>query len=120
MIGIRNPHFYNRYTSEEIILQNLLIKIIDVRQKAISQFLCKLFSYYEEAAEEISDVTDVDSRFHYNIFDLSLSQQRQARVSKGSNEKTRAIKLFLFCCLKAQQHFISREDVNIFTRELSS
>ena len=61
--------------------------------------LCKLYSFYEEIPEEFLDETDVDSYF-YNIFDISQSQHRIVRVSRGFNKKSFAIKLFPFCDLK--------------------
>ena len=41
------------------------------------------------------------------------------RVSRGSNKKPYAIKLFQFCDLKTQQRFILQEEVNISKRELT-
>ena len=62
----------------------------------------------------------VDSYFFLNIFDISQSQHRTERVSKGSNEKSFAIKLFQFCDLKTQQRYILQDENNISKRELSS
>ena len=62
--------------------------------------LCKLFSIYKEKPEEFLDGTDVDNYFYHNIFDISQSQHRIVRVSRGSNKKSFAIKLFQFCDLK--------------------
>ena len=75
--------------------------------------LCKLYSFYEEIPEEFLDETDVDSYFYHNIFDISQSQHRIVRVSRGSNKKTFAFKLFQFCDLKTQQRYILQEEVNI-------
>ena len=41
------------------------------------------------------------------------------RVSRGSNKKSFAIKLFQFCDLKIQQRYILQEEVNISKRELT-
>ena len=41
------------------------------------------------------------------------------RVSRGSNKKTFAIKLFQFCELKTQQRYILQEEVIISKRELT-
>ena len=41
------------------------------------------------------------------------------RVSRGSNKKSFAIKLFQFCDLKTQQRYILQEEVNISKRELT-
>ena len=82
--------------------------------------LCKLYLFYEEIPEEFLDETDVDSYFYHNIFDISQSQHRIVRVSRGSNKKSFAIKLFQFCDLKTQQRYILQEEVNISKRELTS
>ena len=75
--------------------------------------LCKLYSFYEEIPEEFLVETDVDSYFYHNIFDISQSQHRIVRVSRGSNKKSFAIKLFQFCDLKTQQQYILQEEVYI-------
>ena len=41
------------------------------------------------------------------------------RVSRGSNKKSFAIKLFQFCDLKTQQRYILQEEVNISKKELT-
>ena len=81
--------------------------------------LCKLYSFYKEIPEEFLDETDVDSYFYHNIFDISQSQHRIVRVSRRSNKKSFAIKLFQFCDLKTQQRYILQEEVNISKRELT-
>ena len=81
--------------------------------------LCKLYSFYEELPEEFLDETDVDRYFYHNIFDISQSQHRIVRVSRGSNKKSFAIKLLQFCDLKTQQRYILQEVVNISKRELT-
>ena len=80
--------------------------------------LCKLHSFHEKKPEEFMDESDVESYFYHNIFDISQSQPRIVRVSRGSNIKTFAIKLFHFCDLKTQQGYILQEEVNISRREL--
>ena len=62
----------------------------------------KLFSLYEKIPEEFVDETDVDSCFYHNNFDISQSQHRIVRVSRGSNKKSFAVKMFQFCELKTQ------------------
>ena len=79
--------------------------------------LCKLYSFYEEIPEEFLDETDVASYFYHNIFDISQSQHRINRLSRGSNKKSFAIKLFQFCDLKTQQRYILLEEVNVSKRE---
>ena len=81
--------------------------------------LRKLYSFYEEIPEEFLDETDLDSYFYHNIFDISQSQHRIVRVSRGSNKKSFAFKLFQFCDLKTQQRFILRGEVFISKRELT-
>ena len=81
--------------------------------------LCKLYSIYEEKPEEFLDETDVDSYFYHNLFDISQSQHRIVRVSRGSNKKSFAIKLFQFSDIKTQQRYILQEVVNISKRELT-
>ena len=82
--------------------------------------LCKLYSIYEEVPEAFLDETDVDSYFYYNILDISQSQNRIFRVSKGSNKKSVAFKVFHFCDSKLQQRFILEEEVSISKKEIES
>ena len=79
--------------------------------------LCKLYSFYEKIPEEFLDETDVD--FYHNIFDIFQSQHRIVRVTRSSNRKLFAIKLFQFCDLKTQQRYILQEEVIISKRELT-
>ena len=81
--------------------------------------LCKLYSFYEEIPEEFLDETDVDCYFYHNFFDISQAQHRRVRVSRGSNKKSFAIKLFQFCDSKTEQRYTFQEEVNIFKRELT-
>ena len=81
--------------------------------------LCKLHSFYEEIPEEFLDETDVDSYFYHDTFDNSQSQHRIVQVSRVSNKKSFAIKLFQFCDLKTQQRYILQEEVNISKNELT-
>ena len=73
--------------------------------------LCKLYSVYEEKPEEILDETDVDSYFYHNVLDISQSHHPLIRVSKVSNRKSFAFKVFHFCDSKLQQRFILKEEV---------
>ena len=81
--------------------------------------LWKLYSFYEEIPEEFLDETDVDKYFYHDILDISQSQHRIVRVSRGSNKKSFAIKLFQFCDMKTQQRYILQEEVKITKRELT-
>ena len=88
-------------------------------KKQISS-LCKLYSVYEEIPEEFLDETDVVSYFFHNILDISQSHNRVVRVSKGSNKKSFAFKVFPFCDSKLQQRFILKEEVSISKNEIES
>ena len=81
--------------------------------------LCKLYSFYEKIQEEFLNETVVDGYFHHNVFDISQSQHRIVPVSRDSNKKSFAIKLFQSCDLKTQERYIIQEEVNISKRELT-
>ena len=82
--------------------------------------LCKLYLIYEELPEEFLDETDVDSYFYHNILDISQSHPRLVRVSKGSNKKSFAFKVFHFCDSKLQQRFFHKEEASISRKEIES
>ena len=82
--------------------------------------LCKLYSVYEEIPEEFLGKTDVDSYFYHNILDISQSHHRIVRVSKGSNKKSFAFKVFHFCDSKLQQRFILKGKISISKKEIES
>ena len=82
--------------------------------------MCKLYSAYEEIPEEFLDKTDVDSYFYHNIVDISQSHHRKVPVSKGSNKKSFAFKVFHFCDSKLQQRFILKEEVSFSKKEIES
>ena len=71
--------------------------------------LINWYTNYEEVPESFLDQTDVDSFFYNNILDIALIDNRIVRVSKASNRKIFAFKLFQFCNLKNQQRFILEE-----------
>ena len=102
------------------ILQTLLINIQSMSTKKQISSLCKLYSVYEEIPEDFLDETDVDNYFFYNILDISQSHNRIVRVSKGSNKKSFAFKVFHFCDSKLQQRFILKEEVTISKNEIES
>ena len=81
--------------------------------------LWKLYSVYEEIPENFLDKTDVDSYFHHNILNNSQSHHRKVRVSKGSNKKSFAFKVFHFCDSKLQQRFILKEEVSNSKKKLN-
>ena len=64
--------------------------------------------------------THVGNYFYHNMFDMSQSQHRNVRVSKGSNKKIFGIKLFQFCDLQTQQRSILHEEVKFSKKLLSS
>ena len=82
--------------------------------------LCKRYSLYEEIPEEFLEETDVHSYFYHNISDISQSHHRTVRVSRGSNKKSFAFKVFHFCDSKLQQRFILKEEVSISKKEIES
>ena len=88
-------------------------------KKQISS-LSKLFSVFEEIPEEVLDEADVDSYFFHNILDFSQSHNRIVRVSKGSNKKSFAFKVFHLCDSKLQQRFILQEEVSISKIEIEA
>ena len=102
------------------ILQTLVINIQSMSTKKQIYSLCKLYSVYEEIPEEFLDKRDVYSYFFHIILDISQSHNRIVRVSKGSNRKSFAFKVFQFCYSKLQQRFILKEDVNISKNENES
>ena len=102
------------------ILQTVLINIQSMSTKKQISSLCKLFSVYEEIPEDFLDETDVDCFFFHNILDISQSHNRIVRVSKGSNKKSFAFKVFQFCDSKLQQRFILKEEVSISRNEIES
>ncbi len=55
--------------------------------------LINLYTIYEEISEIFLDETDVDSYFYHKIL---VIDNRNVRVSKGSNKKIFPFKLFQF------------------------
>ena len=70
--------------------------------------------------EDFLDKIDVNSYFSYNILDISQTQHRKVRVSKGSNKKLFAMKLFHYSDIKIQQRYSLQKELNISVRELIS
>ena len=101
-------------------LQSVLINNQSMSTKKQISSFCKLYSIYEEKPEEFLDETDVDSYFFHNMLDISQSHNRIVGVSKGSNEKSFAFKVFHFCESKLQQRFILKEEVSISKNEIES
>ena len=82
--------------------------------------LSKLYTNYEEVPASFLDETDVVSYFHHNILDIALIDNRIVRVSKRSNKKIFAFKLFQFCNLKNQQRFNLEEEVSVSLKKLAA
>ena len=100
------------------LLQTDLFYIQSISTKKQISSLCKLYSVYEEIPEEFLDKTDVYGYFFHNILDISQPHNRIVRVSKGSNKKSFAFKVFHFCDSKLQQRFILKEEVSISKNEI--
>ena len=88
-------------------------------KKQISS-LCRLYSVYGEIPEELLYKKDVDSYFYHTNLDISQSHHRIVRVSKGSNKKFFAFKVFRLCESKLEQRFILKEEVSISKKENDS
>ena len=82
--------------------------------------LCNFNLIYAEKPKEFLDETDVDSHFYHNVLDISQSHHRCVRVSKGSNKKSFAFKVFHFWDSKQQQRFFFKEEVSISKKEIES
>ena len=99
-------------------LNFLLEQFMSVKQQLPS--LSLLYSVYEDVPEQTLDEADVDSYFYHNILDVTKTDNRLVRVSKGSNKNLFAIKVFKFCDLKAQQRFFLDEEISITKKELAA
>ena len=64
--------------------------------------------------------TDVIIYFYTIVLDFALIDNPIVRVSKSSNKKIFAFKLFQFCNLKNQQGFILEEEVSVSLKELAA
>ena len=120
IVDTRNLHCFYRYTADEGVLRNLLSKSSWCVSKSLFPVCANFIHFYEDVPEEFFDETDVDSFFSHNIFVISQPQHRIVGVSKGSNKKSFAIKLFLFWELKTQQRYILQEEVENSEGELCS
>ena len=116
---LTNQHCFYHYTTYFILQSVLFYNQLLSTKKQISSF-CKLYSICEEIPEEFLDETDVDSYFYHSILDILQSHHRIFRVSKGSNKKSFAFKVFHFCDSKLQQRFILEEEISISTKEIES
>ena len=90
---------------------------MSVKQQVLS--LSLLYSIYEVVPEQTLDEADVDSYFYHNILDVTKTDNRLVRVSKGSNKNLFAIKVLKFCDLKSQQRFFLDKGFSITKIELT-
>ena len=111
--SLTNQYQFYHYTTFHLVLQSVLFYIQLMSTKKQISNLCKLCSVYQEIPEIFSDETDVSSYFCHNILDISQSHHRIVRVSKGTNKKSSAFKVFHFCDSFLQQRFILREEISI-------
>ena len=118
--SLTNQHRFHRYTTFHLVLQSALFYNQLISTKRPISSLCNLYSVYEGKPEEFLDEADVDSYFYHNILDISQSHHGIVRVSKGSNKKSFAFKVFHFCDSKLQQRFILKEEVSISNKEIES
>ena len=102
------------------ILQSVFIYNQLMSTKKQISSLCNICSVYEEIREVLFDETGLDSYIYHNILDISRSHNRIVWVSKGSNKKSFAFKLFHSCDSKLQQGFILKEEVSISKEEIES
>ena len=75
---------------------------------------------YEGIPEDFLDKTAVDSYFYHKILDISQSHHRIVRVSKGSNKKSFAFRVFHFCDSKLRQWFNLKKEVSLSRKEIES
>ena len=104
-------------TVNKLLLQNSLTKSSWWMSKNKFPFFSKSLFLRRITSETLG--RNWRNFFYRNIFDISQSQHRVVRVSRGSIKKPFLIKLFEFCELKTQHRYIPQEEVNIFTSELS-
>ena len=118
--SLTNQHRFYHYTTFHFILQTVLIynQLLSTKKQIAS--LCNLYSIYEEIPDEFLDETDIDSYLYHNILEISQSHHRIVRLSKGSNKKSLAFKVFHFCYSKLQQRFILKQEVSISIKEIES
>ena len=120
IIPIITKSCFYHYSINSVILWYLSNEKQSMSVKKQISSLSKLYTIYEEVPESFLDETDVDSYFYHNIVDIALIDNRVVRVSKGSNKKIFAFKLFQFCNLKNQQRFILEEEVSVSLKELAA
>ena len=115
---LTSQHLFYHYTTFHFT-KCFHLQSVDVYQKANFQLVQTLFSV-RRITSEFLDQTDVDSYFYHNVLDISQSHNRIDRVSKRSNKKSFAFKVFHFCDSKLQQRFILKEEVCNSKKEIES
>ena len=98
-LEIRNV--FTAKPSKKQICKKRSVKLVDVCRKENSQFLQTLF-ILRTKTRNVFGRNCKFSCFYHNVFDISHSQHPLVRVSKGSNSKPSAGKLFQFSDLKTQ------------------
>ena len=106
----RNRFYFSFYKLFSLIFSQCLPKS---KLPACANFIQNTKKYQKIFWDE----TDVHSYFFHDILDISQSHNQIVRVSKGSNKKSSAFKVFQFCDSKLQQRFILKEEVNISKNE---
>ena len=96
---LENRTSFSATTPIKSFWKNYWLKEVDVCQKANSQFVQTLF-ILRKKSKGVFGRNWRRQFFYHNIFDISQSQHRIVRVSKGSYKKTFAIKLFQFLRVK--------------------
>ena len=64
--------------------------------------------------------SDVDSYFYHNLLDIALIDNGIVRVSRISNGKIFAFKLYQFCTMKNQQRFNLEEQVSVSLKDFAA
>ena len=110
-----NPHFF----TDNFILQNLPIK----GSWSLSKSNFPVYANFNQFTKQYhrsfwAKLTEII--FTTTLFEISQSQHRIVRVTRGCSKKYFAIKLFQFCNSKTQQRYMLQEEVNISKRELTS
>ena len=105
---LTKPCFYH-YSIDSVILQHLSKQKQSRSLGKQLPSLSSLYTHYEDVPESFLDETDVDNYPYHIILDLALVDNRIVPVSKGSNKKIIAFKLFQFCNLKiSKDSFLKR------------
>ena len=89
-------------------------------QAAKSQLKSENCNFFTVIPEEVLDGTNVDIYSHRNIFNVSQSEHRLARVRKRSSKKSSASKLFQYFQKMTQQRCLFQEGLKSSRRYFGS